>query len=215
MFAELLDVLAMQSRNTQARLAAIEAALAAQAQANAEQFRVTQARFDAVQVTLAVHSAALEKILAAVYLPPAVRGVLAMQWEGIARVEGEHIEMKVPQNKQGTLSVTLKNASGGPGRVDGIPEWKAEPAGVVELTPSADGLTCVAKTLPVDSVDEVKSAVITFTADGDLGDGVTNIVATGTITVFDESGSAVTAEIAFGGFTDVGAPIEPKPPVEA
>lgn len=163
-------------------------------------------RFDAIDEQLA-------KILAAVQLPAAVRAILAFEGEGIARIEGEHIEMKVPQNKQGTLSVTLKNASGGPGRVDGIPAWKAEPEGVVALTPAADGLTCGVQTLALASPDEVKAAVITFTADGDLGDGVTNIVATGTITVYDASGNAVTAEIEMGEFTDVvtsgGGPVEP------
>lgn len=115
---------------------------------------------------------------------------------------------KVPQNTPGTLSVVLKNSTGGPGHVDGTPEWKAEPEGVVELVPAADGMTCAAKTLALASPDDVKSAVITFTADGDLGDGTQNIVLTGTVTVYDPAGNSVTGELVMS-FTGGVPPIEP------
>jgi hypothetical protein len=47
----------------------------------------------------------------------------------------------------------------------------------------------------------VQSVVITVDADGDLGDGKTDIVNTGTLDVYDPDSGAVLGEITFGEFT--------------
>lgn len=189
MFAELLSLLGIQKRDAAARFDALESLVKSQGEAQTKLLR---------------------EILAAVSLPAAVSAVLVFDGNG-QHLEGESIRMKVSQNTSGTFSVILKNAAGGPGRVDGVPTWKAEPAGVIELTPAADGLTCAGKTLPLASPDEVKSAVVTFTADGDLGDGVQNIVLTGTVTVYDPAGNAVTGELVMAFGTPVIEP--PTPPI--
>lgn len=199
MFAELLRLLRRMQGDSAARFTSLDAQLAA---ARDQAFELATDLIYLRGVSDA-QTQLLHEILASVTLPAAASATLIYEGEDGSRIEGEHIEMKIPQNKQGTLSVTLKNASGGPGRVDGVPAWTASVEGVVELTPAADGMTCGVKTLPLASPDAVKTAVVTFAADGDMGDGVTNIVATFTATVYDPSGNTVLAEIVAGEFADV------------
>lgn len=193
MFAEFLDRLTAVAKAGMNQQSASERnVLAAVAQLAA-----TQAENHAQQVKL------LKQILAAVTLPPAVKGVLTFEMEGQTK-EGEHITMKVPQNQQGTLTVTYQAAKPGvKGVTDGPPTWTAAPEGVVELTPSADGLSCGVKTLPVPEGQPVASVVITVDGDGDLGDGRVDIVSTASLTVYNPASGAVVGEITVGEFVDV------------
>lgn len=200
MFSELLDLIERQARNIMHRQSQSDCAILAELAAESRAIRAEFAtQSQAIQAELASHRALLNKILAAVILPPAVRAVLAFEVEG-KTVEGEHIDMKIAQGKKGTLSVALKNAAGGPGRVDGIPTWTPSVPGVVTLTPSADGLSCDVETLPVADTDPAASVIVTFDADGDLGDGVTDIVATFAATVYNPASGAVIAEITASDF---------------
>ena len=138
----------------------------------------------------------LLQILDAVTLPPATKAILTFEVEGVTVAEGEQISMKVPINSKGTLTVTLN------GKVDGVPVWGANPDGIVTLTPAADGLSCEVVTPP--AMADPTAVVITFTADGDLGEGVKPVSATGTLTIFDPATGATNAEMSIGEFTPIG-----------
>jgi len=157
------------------------------------------ARFDQVDKILAEHTVKLDEILAAVTLPPAVSGVLVVTFEGITK-EGVNVQMKVPMNSTGTATVAYKNATGGKGRTDGPPTWSAEPAEFVTLTPSADGLSCGIVTAAVPEDTPVQSVIITVDADGDLGEGKTDIVNTGILDIYDPAQGAAIGEVTFGEF---------------
>jgi len=157
------------------------------------------ARFDQVDKILAEHTAKLDEIIAAVTLPPAVSGTLTVTFDGITK-EGANVQMKVPMNSTGTATATYKTSSGKPGRTDGPPTWSAEPAEFATLTPSNNGLTCQIVTAAVPEDVPVQSVVITCDADGDLGEGKTDIVLTGMLDVYDPAQGAVLGEITFSEF---------------
>ena len=188
MFAELIAIITAQTKLLMERQAAFERAMIK--------------RFDHLDASQAEQTKMLREILSAVTLPVAVSATISADFEG-KHVEGENIKMKVPMNSTGTLTVAYKNATGGPGRTDGPPKWTAAPDGMVTLTPSADGLTCVVVTLPVPADVPVNSVIITADADGDLGDGVVDIVNTAALDIFDASGNAVIGEITVGEFTPI------------
>lgn len=166
---------------------------------------LVEARLHDIEVGQAAQRVLLEKILAAVTLPPAVSAILTVEAENLF-LEGEHIEMKIAQNLVVMASVALLNATGGPGRIDGVPTWLAAPEGVVTLEPAADGLSCKITTLPVPADQPAASVVITFDADGDLGEGVHDIVATAALTVYDPASAATIADVTFGVPTPVEVP---------
>lgn len=191
MFAELMKALRMQTKDYSARFNSLDSQLSAQS-----------VELAALRAGMAAQNDLLHEILATVTLPAAVSASLTYEGEDGTRREGASINVKIAIKKVGLLTLTLLNSTGGPGHADGIPVWGASVDGVVELTPAADGMSCGIKTLPTASPDEVKTTVVTVTADGDMGDGVTNIVAVFTATVYDPAGNSVIAEITAGEFTD-------------
>ncbi len=93
--------------------------------------------------------------------------------------------------QQVTLSVTFLDKKGNPARVDGAPAWLVDNPNVLALTPAADGLSCL-----VSAVGPLGSALVTLTADADLGAGVVSVI--GTFAVDVTAGAATTVAITAG-----------------
>jgi hypothetical protein len=74
--------------------------------------------------------------------------------------------------------------------VDGVPAWSSSDPAKVEVAPSDDGLSCVAKALNNGTVQ------INVSADADLGDGVRALI--GTLDLEIVSGEAETLGIVVG-----------------
>jgi hypothetical protein len=107
------------------------------------------------------------------------------------------VELNIDQ--QVTFTLDPRDRAGNPARLDGVPTWAAENTTVLALEPSADGLTCVAR-----STDLTGETTVTATCDADLDVGEERIIL-GVATVVVGSGEAQVVELV------AGAP-EPKPP---
>ncbi len=94
-------------------------------------------------------------------------------------------------SQQVTLSVTFLDKKNNPAQVDGAPAWLVDNPNVLALTPATDGLSCL-----ISAVGPLGSALVTLTADVDLGAGVTNVV--GTFAVDITAGTATTVAISAG-----------------
>lgn len=101
---------------------------------------------------------------------------------------------KIHQGFKRTITPQYTKADGTPGQIEGVPVWSITPAETSVLTIAADGLS--ADLAWAGSGD---GAVLTITADGDLGTGIFPVVITetfnfvaplgavaGTVTVGDE-----------------------------
>jgi len=69
--------------------------------------------------------------------------------------------------QQVTLAITAVDARGNPAKLDGAPVWATSDAALLTVTPSADGMSCVAT-----AVGPLGTAQVTVTADADLGAGI-------------------------------------------
>lgn len=99
--------------------------------------------------------------------------------------------MLLPDDQSVSASVTFQDAKGNAARVDGVPVWAADPAGIVELVVADDGMSAVVK--PVGPLGSVQVSV---TADADLGAGNVPLALLGTVEVI--AGTAVAGSINFG-----------------
>ncbi len=79
-------------------------------------------------------------------------------------------------DKKRTFAIAAVDAKGRPAAVDGVPEWTDSPTGAVSLFPAADGMSCDVVWLAANP-----GVVVTVTADADLGEGVTPIVASANV----------------------------------
>lgn len=70
------------------------------------------------------------------------------------------------------LSIKPVTAAGNPARVDGSPSWSSSDDTIVEVVPSADGLSAEAVT-----VGPVGTAQVSVVVDADLGAGVRTLTA--------------------------------------
>lgn len=80
---------------------------------------------------------------------------------------------------------------GNPARVDGVPVWGVSDESILDVGPSADGLSAI-----VSAVGTVGVAQVTVSADADLGDGVREL--TGILDVEVLAGEAVALSITAG-----------------
>ena len=71
------------------------------------------------------------------------------------------------QGFKSTITLSLLNAAGGQGIVEGTPVWSASIPSVVILTPAADGMSC-----GVTWNGAAASVIVSSLSDGDLGVGV-------------------------------------------
>jgi hypothetical protein len=95
------------------------------------------------------------------------------------------------------ISVVFKDAKGQPAKVDGAPAWESSDAAVVTVAASSDGMSCVA------TAQDVGTALVTMTADADLGSGTTPVIGTAAFVV--DPGDAVIAELSPGAPRQQGA----------
>jgi hypothetical protein len=73
-----------------------------------------------------------------------------------------------------TVTATITGASGNPARVDGVPEWSADPAGgLAKLEPAADGMSA-----QITAGAETQAVLVSMTVDADLGEGVRQLIGT-------------------------------------
>ncbi len=69
------------------------------------------------------------------------------------------------------LAVTITDARGNPAKVDGVPVWESSDPTVLTVTAAADGMSAT-----IAAVGPIGTAQVKFTADADLGPGVTSLV---------------------------------------
>lgn len=89
------------------------------------------------------------------------------------------------------LAIAPVDAMGNAAPVEGVPVWVSSDPAVVAVTPSPDGMTCVAVT-----VGPIGTAQITVSADADLGPGVATI--TGVLDVQVIASQAVSLAVTAG-----------------
>ena len=94
------------------------------------------------------------------------------------------------------LSIKAKDKHDNPAQIDGEPQWFVDNPNVVALAPVAGTLDC-----DVTAVGPIGNAKVTAKVDGDLGEGVREIIATGDVTV--TAGAAVTLELTAGAPTEL------------
>ncbi len=97
----------------------------------------------------------------------------------------------LPDDKTLPATVAYVDAKGNPATVDGAPVWASSNEGVATVAAAADGMS--ASIVPGSTLGDTD---ITVTADADLGSGIVQLIATGTVTVV--AGQAVTGAITFG-----------------
>jgi len=114
-------------------------------------------------------------------------------------IEGNIMGIKLPLDKQFTVSVEPQDEAGNAAAVEGTPVWAAS-SDLVTVTPAADGLSAVVRP---NATGTVGSAQINVTADADLGEGVETI--TGVLDVDVIGGHAVSLATSVG-------PLEPLTP---
>lgn len=99
--------------------------------------------------------------------------------------------MQLPDDKTVSATVAYVDAKGNAAQVQGAPVWASDNEAVATVAASDDGMSAV-----VTPVGPLGSAQISVTADADLGDGVENVVALGTVEVI--AGKAVAGNVNFG-----------------
>ena len=99
--------------------------------------------------------------------------------------------MQLPDDKVVTASVSYKDAKGFAAQVQGAPVWASDNADVASVVASDDGFSAT-----ITPGNSLGMAQISVTADADLGDGVENVVALGSIEVI--AGKAVAGDVSFG-----------------
>lgn len=115
---------------------------------------------------------------------------LAVGFKFFNELGKEIMALKLKDDEKATASIKPVDKKGFPAQVDDVPVWAASAEGIVELTPAADGLSCVIAGMAPGACQ------VNVTADADLGDGVRNI--TGTLDVEVLGGDAVTINIETG-----------------
>jgi hypothetical protein len=85
------------------------------------------------------------------------------------------------------------DSRGNVAKVDGVPTWETDRPDVVDLEPSADGMSCQVK--PRADFVGLAAPVISQKADADLGAGVVEIVTVGNLDL--TAGQAVSGKMVF------------------
>jgi hypothetical protein len=93
--------------------------------------------------------------------------------------------------QQTVMTAKFVDKKGNPGQVDGVPEWLVDNPNVLQLTPAADGMSCVAL-----AVGPLGNATVTLKADADLGAGVTPIMGTVDFTIVGSASTTVSIDVA-------------------
>lgn len=112
-------------------------------------------------------------------------------------IQGENMNVVLPDTHQFPVSISVVDAKGNPAEVQGTPAWASSDDGIAVVVPASDGKSAV-----VAATGPLGTCQITVTADADLGDGVTNI--SGLLDVTVVAGAAVGISLAPG-------PTEPQP----
>lgn len=94
-----------------------------------------------------------------------------------------------------SVAVSFTTKAGNPAPVDGVPQWSSSDPSILEVVPSADGLSA-----EVLTVGPLGLAQVSVVADADLGEGVTSI--TGVLDVEVKASQAVFAIVAAGAPVD-------------
>lgn len=102
---------------------------------------------------------------------------------------------KLTATQQAPISVDFKDKKGNVAQPDGIPEWSTDNTDVLSLTPSTDGLSCVAA-----AVGPLGTATVTMRADAKLGEEVQEVI--GTLQIDVGPGDATVVNL------NLGTPIE-------
>ena len=98
-------------------------------------------------------------------------------------------------SQQVNAKVAFVDKKGNPANVDGVPQWSVDNPNLLNITPAADGMSCL-----IAAVGPLGSGNVTVKADADLGAGVTEIIGTAQIDVV--GGAANTVAINFDQPTD-------------
>ena len=93
----------------------------------------------------------------------------------------------------------IKDKKGNPAQLTD-PVWSTDNSDVLALEPTADGLGCRVK-----ATGQLGTAKVQFSADGDIGPGVSSVI--GTLDVNVVSGPATTVELTAGPATEIPDPV--------
>jgi hypothetical protein len=96
------------------------------------------------------------------------------------------LAMDLKSSQQVTFTVEFRDKKGNVVTAENV-QWATDNSEVLSLEPAADGLSCLVK-----AVGPLATAGITLTADGDLGDGESQIVGTAEINVVAGDATVVT-----------------------
>lgn len=112
-------------------------------------------------------------------------------------VQGESMNVVLPDTHQFPITIAIVDAKGNPAEVEGVPVWASTDESVAVVQPASDGKSAV-----VAAVGPLGTAQITVTADADLGDGVSNIAGLLDVTVIASAAVGITVQA---------GPTEPQP----
>ena len=117
----------------------------------------------------------------------------------------EKVEDRMALKYGGREKVELKitNSLGGDAKVDGVPQWSASPAELLEMKVSEDGMSAEIKHL-----GKPGSCELSVLVDADLGEGVKPLI--GKATVDLSEGEAVKIDFVFSELQDE-LPVQPEP----
>lgn len=90
-----------------------------------------------------------------------------------------------------SASITPVDAKGNPAPIDGVPAWSSSNPDIASVVPAEDGLSAV-----IVATGVVGDTQVSVSADADLGEGVTQIVAIGDLSIRPDQ--AVALSLNFG-----------------
>lgn len=122
---------------------------------------------------------------------PHTRARLTVHVGAVAFTFTGDFTMQLPDDQTVSADVSYVDAKGNAATVEGAPVWASDNEAVATVTASADGFSAT-----VTPVGPLGTAQISVTADADLGAGVVEVVALGTVEVV--AGQAVAGVINFG-----------------
>jgi hypothetical protein len=105
-------------------------------------------------------------------------------------IMGDIESMLLTDTQEVDLAIKPIDKKGQAAQVDGVPVWVSSDPSVIEITPAADGLSCLAK------AGNIGSAQVSVSADADLGEGVVTI--TGVLDFNVVAGQAVSLSVIAG-----------------
>lgn len=111
--------------------------------------------------------------------------------DGITITGGSKMAVVLTVSQKVSASITPVDAKGNPAPIDGVPAWSSSNPDIASVVPAEDGLSAV-----IVATGVVGDTQVSVSADADLGEGVTQIVAIGDLSIRPDQ--AVALSLNFG-----------------